>query len=96
MSTHREGIGGGNEDDGVGASRVPGSGWRALRAEREREFRTDFAPLRDAMRRNEFVSASVELFLSALVGVTKINLGAGGSERDDAADPTSRANGPKP
>lgn len=58
------------------AGRPGGSGWRALREEREREFRSDFAPLHRAIRRNEFVSASVELFLSALVGVTKVNLGA--------------------
>lgn len=65
-----------------------GDGWRALREEREREFRIDFAPLRRAIRRNEFLSATVELFLGALVGVTKLNLGAGEDavERKDRDD----------
>ena len=59
----------------AGAPPPPGHGWRALREEREREFRVDFAPLRRAIQRNELLSATVELFLGAVVGVTKINLG---------------------
>ena len=63
-----------------GPARPAGGGWRALREEREREFRIDFAPLRRAIRRNELFSAMVELFVGAVVGVTKLNL--------EADDPT--------
>ena len=79
-------------------------GWRVLREEREREFRIDFAPLRRAIRRNEFVSATVELFLGALVGVTKLNLGAdeeasspasAGAPRDDRDGAASKGGTPE-
>ncbi len=49
-------------------------GWDLLRREREGEFRGDFVPLREVIQRNELVGSMVELFLSALVGVTKISL----------------------
>ena len=59
------------------------NGWRVLRERRERNFRVDFAPLRRAIRRNEFVSSVVELFVGAVVGVTKINLGVADDGKGD-------------
>ena len=63
---------------------APENGWRALREAREREFRLNFAPLRRVIRRDELLSSVVELFLGAVVGVTKLNLGAGPEEELDA------------
>lgn len=69
------------------------AGWRMLRRENERGFDGDFSPIRRAIFRSELLGSVVELFVSALVGVGKINLGLNGGHRvggagDGGATPT--------
>lgn len=52
------------------------TGWDKLRQENEGNFAPDFRPIRGAIRRNELLGSVVELFVSAIVGVSKLNLGA--------------------
>jgi hypothetical protein len=60
------------------------SGWDVLRQENEGKHKPDFNPIRGAIRRNEFLGSIVELFISAIVGVSKFNLGA------KEADPSNK------
>ena len=52
------------------------TGWDKLRQENEQNYTPDFRPIRGVIRRNEFLGSIVELFVSAVVGVSKLNLGA--------------------
>lgn len=62
------------------------SGWDKLRQENEGSYVPNFGPLRGVIRRNEFLGSLVELFISAIVGVSKINLGAKDSLQKDKID----------
>lgn len=62
------------------------SGWEILKKENEEKHRPDFHPIRGAIRRNEFLGSIVELFISALVGVSKFNLGAKDPEPKEKSD----------
>ena len=59
-----------------------GSGWRQLRLESEKGFESNFAPLRSAIKRNEFLGSILELFVTALMGIGKIGL----SEQEELKD----------
>lgn len=48
-------------------------GWDIIREENERGFESRFAGLRDSIRRHELFGSVVELFISAVAGVTSIN-----------------------
>lgn len=61
--------------NGGTAQESKGAGWRAVRRELEREFSGNFQPLREAIQRNELFGSVAELFLSAVVGVTKLSFG---------------------
>jgi len=63
------------------------TGWDLLRQENEEKHTLDFRPIRSAIRRNEFLGSVVELFLSAIVGVSKFNLGAREHNLPDKTDP---------
>jgi len=62
------------------------TGWDKLRQENEGGYTPNFAPIRGAIRRNEFLGSVVELFISAIVGVSKLNLGAQESPKEDKVD----------
>jgi len=62
------------------------TGWDQLRQENERSYVPNFKPLRNVIRRNEFIGSLVELFVSAIVGVGKLNLGAKDSPDKDEPD----------
>ncbi len=62
------------------------SGWDLLRQENEEKHKPDFNPIRGAIRRNEFLGSLVELFVSAIVGVSKFNLGAKESDPNQKSD----------
>jgi len=62
------------------------TGWDILRQENEGKHTFNFKPIRSAIRRNEFLGSVVELFLSAVVGVTKINLGAADPDQKEKSD----------
>ena len=62
------------------------SGWDVLRQENEEKHKPDFHPIRGAIRRNEFLGSIVELFISAVVGVSKFNLGAEEPKPNDKLD----------
>ena len=63
------------------------TGWDKLRQENEEKHTLDFRPIRSAIRRNEFLGSVVELFLSAIVGVSKFNLGAKDQNSPEKTDP---------
>jgi len=63
------------------------SGWDKLRQENEEKHTLNFQPIRSAIRRNEFLGSVVELFLSAIVGVSKFNLGAKEQIPTEKTDP---------
>ena len=52
------------------------TGWDKLRQENEGSYIPNFGPIRSAIRRNELFGSIVELFVTAVVGVSKLNLGA--------------------
>ena len=62
------------------------TGWDILRQENEEKHTPNFNPIRGAIRRNEFLGSMVELFVSAIVGVTKFNLGAKDPETKNKLD----------
>lgn len=57
-----------------------------LRQENEGKHKPNFNPIRGAIRRNEFLGSIVELFISAIVGVSKFNLGAKEPESNNKLD----------
>ncbi|MFK8058402.1 MAG: hypothetical protein AB8F78_19915 [Saprospiraceae bacterium] len=62
------------------------TGWDKLRQENEDKHTFNFKPIRSAIRRNEFVGSIVELFISAVVGVSKYNLGAQEPQKKEETD----------
>lgn len=63
-----------------------GRGWRQLRIESEKGFESNFAPLRTAIKRNEFIGSIFELFVSALMGIGKIGLSVPEDSDDSKED----------
>lgn len=65
-------------------------GWRDLEREQARAFRFDFAAIRTALRRHEFVGSVLELFAEGMAGVARRIVDPGGDERTAAPDDPAR------
>ena len=59
----------------VNENRPKENGWQQLKRENEAKFKENFSPIQSFIRRNEYLGSLIELFMSALVGVGKLNLG---------------------
>ncbi len=70
-------------------------GWKELRRRYEEGHKAKFVPIRDAIKRNEFIGSVIELFVSALIGVTQFNLGVqdpANAESSNISDPDAEVN----